>query len=119
MCQAAFAAGSAMHADAGRATRWWSRRSTSPGSWRSGVATTAHLRLVERFTRVGPDTLLYKFTVDNPTVFTAPWSVALPMRKTTEQIYEFACHEGNYSLPNILKGARAEERATEARRPSN
>ena len=78
------------------------------------------LRLVERFSRVGPDTLLYEFTVDNPTVFTAPWSVALPMRKTTEQVYEFACHEGNYSLPNILKGARAEERAVGATaRPSN
>jgi hypothetical protein len=65
-----------------------------------------NLHLVERFTRVGPDTLLYEFTVNDPTVFTKPWTVVLPMRRTGEQLYEFACHEGNYALPNILRGAR-------------
>jgi hypothetical protein len=68
-----------------------------------------NLRLIERFTRVGTDTLRYEFTVDDPTVFTAPWTAVLPMRRTSEQLYEFACHEGNYSLPNMLRGARAEE----------
>jgi hypothetical protein len=68
-----------------------------------------NLHLVERFTRVGPDTLLYEFTVNDPTVFTKPWTVVLPMRRTGEQLYEFACHEGNYALPNILRGARFEE----------
>jgi hypothetical protein len=68
------------------------------------------LHLMERFTRVGPKTLLYEFTVDDPTVFAKAWTVVLPMRRTGEQLYEFACHEGNYALPNILRGARFEER---------
>jgi hypothetical protein len=76
-----------------------------------------HLRLVERFTRVGPDTLLYEFTVHNPTFFTAPWTVRLPMTRTDHHLYEFACHEGNYSLPNMLRGARAEEAAQTAPPP--
>jgi hypothetical protein len=76
-----------------------------------------HLRLVERFTRVGANTLLYEFTVHNPTFFTAPWTVRLPMTRTDEELYEFACHEGNYSLPNILRAARAEEAAQIARPP--
>lgn len=67
------------------------------------------LRLVERFTRVGPNTLLYEVTVDDPTFFTKPWTVRLPMIKTGEELHEFACHEGNYSLPNILRGARFQE----------
>jgi len=69
-----------------------------------------HLHLVERFTRTGNGTLLYEFTVDNPTFFAAPWTVRLPMRRTGEALHEFACHEGNYSLPNILRGARHQER---------
>jgi hypothetical protein len=70
-----------------------------------------HLRLVERFKRVGASTLVYEFTVHNPTFFTAPWTVRLPMTRTSDELYEFACHEGNYSLPNILRAARAEEAA--------
>jgi hypothetical protein len=69
-----------------------------------------NLHLVERFTRVDAKTLLYEFTVDDPTAFTKPWTVALPMRKTTDQIFEYACHEGNYAMTNILRGARAEEK---------
>jgi hypothetical protein len=69
------------------------------------------LHLIERFTRVGSNTLLYEFTVDDPTAFTKSWTVVLPMRRTGEQLYEFACHEGNYALPNILRGARFEEQA--------
>ena len=69
-----------------------------------------NLHLVERFTRVDPNTLLYEFTVDNPTAFTKSWTAALPMRKTDDQIFEYACHEGNYALTNILRGARSEEK---------
>jgi hypothetical protein len=69
-----------------------------------------NLHLVERFTRVDAKTLLYEFTVDDPTAFTKPWTAALPMTKTTEQIFEYACHEGNYALTNILRGARSEEK---------
>jgi hypothetical protein len=70
-----------------------------------------HLRLVERFTRNGPGTLIYEATVDNPTFFAAPWTVRLPMTRIGGELYEFACHEGNYSLPNMLRGARVEEAA--------
>ena len=72
-----------------------------------------NLRLVERFTRVDADTLLYEFTVDDPTVWTRPWSVSTPMRRTGDRIFEFACHEGNYAMPHILSGSRADEKAAE------
>jgi hypothetical protein len=72
---------------------------------------TEKMRLIERFTRVDEDTLLYRFTVDDPATWTRPWAAEFPMRKTTEQIYEYACHEGNYGMLNILSAARAEERA--------
>ena len=70
-----------------------------------------NLRLVERFTRVGADTLLYEFTVDDPTVWTRPWTAAIYWKKSSGQIYEYACHEGNYSLRGMLSAARAEEAA--------
>ncbi len=70
-----------------------------------------NLHVVERFTRVDADTLLYQFTVDDPTTWTRPWSAAVPMRKTEGPIFEYACHEGNYGMFNILTGARAEEKA--------
>jgi hypothetical protein len=68
------------------------------------------LHLVERFTRADAGTLLYEFTVDDPASFAKPWTVALPMTKSSDQIYEYACHEGNYALPDILRGARAQEK---------
>ena len=68
-----------------------------------------NLHLIERFTRVAADTLLYEFTIDDPTYFTEPWTVRLPMIRTGEALHEFACHEGNYSLPNMLRGARAQD----------
>ena len=67
------------------------------------------LKVTERFTRTGPDVLLYKFTVEDPSTFTAPFSGELPFNRIHELIYEYACHEGNYALPGILAGARAEE----------
>jgi hypothetical protein len=69
-----------------------------------------HLRLVERFTRTGASTLLYEFTVEDSASFTKPWSAVLPMTKTDDRIYEYACHEGNYAMTGILRGARAAER---------
>ena len=71
---------------------------------------SANLHLVERLTRVDPDTLLYEFTVDDPKTWTKPWTAAIPMRKVDAPIYEYACHEGNYALRNILAGARAQEK---------
>ena len=72
---------------------------------------TASMKLVERFTRVADDTLLYEFTVTDPATWTKPWTVQLPMTRTSEQIFEYACHEGNYSMPGMMKGARAMEEA--------
>jgi hypothetical protein len=73
----------------------------------------ASLHVVERFTRVDADTLEYRFTVDDPATWTRPWTVAYPMVKADGPIYEYACHEGNYGLRDILSGARWEEKHTE------
>ena len=70
------------------------------------------LRLVERFTRIDANTIDYQFTVTNPTVWTAPWTAAIPMTTLEGSLYEYACHEGNYSVPNSLAGSRAEEEKT-------
>ena len=69
-----------------------------------------NLHLTERFTRVSPDVIQYEFTVDDPTAFTKPWTARIPFNKTTERVYEYACHEGNYALTDILAGARAAEK---------
>jgi hypothetical protein len=69
-----------------------------------------NMHLVERFTRVAPDAILYEFTVDDPTTFVRPWSGALVMSKTAGPIYEYACHEGNYGMTGVLSGARAAEK---------
>jgi hypothetical protein len=69
-----------------------------------------NLKVTERFTRADAGTILYKFTIDDPTTFTSPWSGEVPFRRTNELIYEYACHEGNYALSNILGGERARER---------
>ena len=78
-----------------------------------GVFHTEALHVVERFTRVDADTLEYRFTVEDPTTWTRPWTVAFPMVRTEGPIYEYACHEGNYGLVGILSGARSEEKAAE------
>jgi hypothetical protein len=69
-----------------------------------------NLHLTERFTRVSPDTLLYEFTVDDPTAFTKPWTAQIAVTKTKGPIFEYACHEGNYAMTDILAGARAAEK---------
>jgi hypothetical protein len=71
-----------------------------------------NLRLTERFTRVSDDTLRYEFTVDDPTVWARPWTAAIYWKKSGGPIYEYACHEGNYSLRGMLSAARAEEAAS-------
>jgi len=69
-----------------------------------------NLHLVERFSLLDADTLLYRFEIDNPTAFTQPWKGELTMTRAPGPIYEFACHEGNYALPNMLNGFRVSER---------
>ena len=67
-------------------------------------------RMVERFTFVDPDTLRYELTVDDPRTYTEPWTVAFPFKRDNEyQQFEYACHEGNYAVPNSLSGERAQE----------
>jgi hypothetical protein len=69
------------------------------------------LHLVERFTRIAPDTLQYEFTANDPTTWTGPWTARLLLKLTKDSIYEYACHEGNYGLRNILAGTRVKDAA--------
>ena len=79
-------------------------------SFTNRYGATPDMRLVERFTRVDADTLLYEFTVEDPATWTRPWTVEVPMAKSEDNLWEFACHEGNYGMDGILAGHRAEER---------
>ena len=76
---------------------------------RFAVGTGRTRRLTERFRLVGADTLLYEFTVDDPATFTRPFTAAIPMKRATAPLFEYACHEGNYGMRNMLTGARVEE----------
>jgi hypothetical protein len=71
---------------------------------------TEDMHVVERFTRVAPNALLYQFTIDDPATWTRPWTGEFTWPATNEHIYEYACHEANYALENILRGARLRER---------
>jgi len=75
-----------------------------------GIRPTKDLKVIERFTRVDQETILYEFTIDDPTTYTEPWGGEIPMKALHGQLYEYACHEGNYSLAGILSGARYQER---------
>jgi hypothetical protein len=70
---------------------------------------TRNMHLIERFMRVDRDTLRYDFTVDDPATWTRSWTASIPMVRTDEQIFEYACHEGNYGLLGVLKGARYQD----------
>jgi hypothetical protein len=80
-------------------TRNFKRETSLPGS-------SAQTQLVERFTRIGPDTIRYEYTVTDPTTLTRPWTAVMPLTRIDEAIYEYACHEGNYGMQGILSGAR-------------
>lgn len=67
---------------------------------------TPDMHLVEKFTRVGPDSLMYEFTVEDPTTWTQSWTAVVPMRRMNQPIYEYACHEGNHGLHGVLAGIR-------------
>ena len=71
-----------------------------------GFRYSAQTRVLERFTRTAKDQILYEFSVDDPEVFSKVWRAEMPMRAAKGPIYEYACHEGNYALSNILSGAR-------------
>jgi hypothetical protein len=78
--------------------------------------TTDKGKVIERFTRLGPDTMDYQVTVDDPAWYTQSWTASIPMTKVEGPLYEYACHEGNYGLPNILSGHRQEEREAAQKR---
>ena len=68
------------------------------------------MHLIEKFSRVGPDNLLYEFTVSDPTTWSKPFTAQVPMRKSDQSLFEYACHEGNYGMKGILSSARAVEK---------
>jgi hypothetical protein len=79
-----------------------------------GVPTSEQLRIVERFTRVGPDTMQYEITIEDPVNYTAPWKIAYPLARDEKyQMFEYACHEGNDAIELILRGARVQEQSGE------
>ncbi|MEO8682198.1 MAG: hypothetical protein ABI665_24330, partial [Vicinamibacterales bacterium] len=86
---------------------------TSAASGRiKGIPHTDHLHVVERFTRVSPDEISYSATIEDAGIYTGPWTIAFPLSADPDyRIYEYACHEGNYAIENILRGARAEDAA--------
>ena len=75
-----------------------------------GVPPSEHMRVTERFTRADEETILYEFTVEDPAMYTRAWGGEIPIKKLHDKLYEYACHEGNYSLSGVLSGARYEER---------
>ena len=76
------------------------------------------ITVTERFTRIGANTLDYEFTIEDPATWTQPWTAQVELTKTDEPLYEYACHEGNYSMEGILAGARVQEKASsEPREP--
>lgn len=77
---------------------------------------TPAMHLVERFTRVDRDTLRYEFTVDDPATWTRPWTASIPMVLTGQPMFEYACHEANYALEGVLKGARYQEKQSSSTR---
>jgi len=74
------------------------------------------LKVIERFSRVDEDTMLYEFTVDDPTSYAETWGGEIPFKRLDALLYEYACHEGNYALSNVLSGARYQERQAEQNR---
>ena len=83
----------------------------------SSGLTAPNMHLAERLTRLDPDTVAYEYTVTDPTVYTAPYTVMMPFRRTDGPLFEYACHEGNIGLYGILAGARNLERLGRELRP--
>jgi hypothetical protein len=94
-------------------------RAEDVGTLATGITTTATLKgipqseamhVVERFTRIDNDTIQYEMTIEDPAIYTRPWKISIPLNKADDyRLWEYACHEGNYGLPNALSGARVKE----------
>ena len=74
-----------------------------------GVPFSPEGKVIERFTRSGPDEFVYEFTIDDPQRYAEPWGGELPYHRLDDLVYEYSCHEGNYALEGVLRGARYEE----------
>jgi len=83
-----------------------------------GGRTSTKLTITERFTRLDARTLRYQFTIDDPATWTRPWTAEYAWPLTNDLMYEYACHEGNYAMGNILRGARLKEKNEEAAKKS-
>ena len=93
-----------------------SGETSSTGRMFTGTGASTHL--VERFTRVGADTIRYEARITDPTIYTKPWTMALDLaRDDGYHIFEYACHEGNRAVENSLRGSRAEDREAAAKKP--
>ena len=85
--------------------------SSSAGARLKGVPVTEDLHVVERFTRVSDNTVMWSATITDPEIYTQPFTISMPLTRDDEYVmYEYACHEGNYAIPNILNAGRARER---------
>ena len=82
------------------------------------IPPSEHLKVTERFTRMD-EGILYEFTVDDPTTYSSPWGGEIPFKPLNDLVYEYACHEGNYALPNVLSGARYQERLEVQEKPDS
>lgn len=92
--------------------------SSSAGGRLKGVPVTENLHVVERFTRVSEGTIMWEARITDPEIYTEPFTISMPLTRDDEYVmYEYACHEGNYAIPNILSAGRAKERQTAAANP--
>jgi hypothetical protein len=91
-------------------TRNFSEQADFMGVGNRFMGAARQLHLTERLTRMDADTIDYRLTVDDPITWTEPWTLAIPLVRTAGPIYEYACHEANYNLANILSIARSAER---------
>ena len=86
------------------------RRNVDEASYNCCGGASDHMQIVERFTLIARDSIDYRYTVNDPTMFTRPWTASVPMRRVDGPIFEYACHEGNVGMEGILRGGRAEDR---------
>ena len=82
----------------------------SPSQTLQGIPASPEMKVVERFTRADQFTINYEFMIHDPATYAEPWGGEVPFKALPELVYEYACHEGNYALSNVLSGARAQER---------
>ncbi len=84
--------------------------SSSAGARLKGIPVSEELHVIERFTRISEDTIVWEVNIQDPQVYLAPWTISMPLTRDSEYImFEYACHEGNHAVPNILRGGRANE----------